>query len=316
MNSIRCKSEPPWSWKFKLTAVKGIWGFSVHCVCARSGPSTVRPSSWWARIKDALQRIADIHCQEIMKSSAMKVAWSAKAFKRIILQPPLNMDSRHSEQSQIGRFNPCPYWDSLVALVSRGLGEGLGSPRREFSLAFIAHCVPVCLPSTLGGSLQQQNCMFVAHNCNTPFMPCTPAIWHGWLSAMSQEGTVVDAEEIDNDGTGFLRVFFGPPSESTSHSGTLDSTATDSEARAGRCRVEPHMESASDIATSRRLHMHGQGNALQSRLAFLCPCRPWLQTHSKRRGKPNTRKPNSFCAIVFRKPSGSTSSGLQPCVLV
>ena len=54
-----------------------------------------------------------------------------------------------------------------------------------------------------------------------------------WMtSAMSQEGTVVDAEEIDNDGTGFLRVFFGPPSESSSHSGTLDSTATDSEARA------------------------------------------------------------------------------------
>ena len=53
------------------------------------------------------------------------------------------------------------------------------------------------------------------------------------LSAVSQEGTVVDAEEIDNAGAGFLRVFFGPPSESSCHSGTLDSTSTDSEARAG-----------------------------------------------------------------------------------
>ena len=53
------------------------------------------------------------------------------------------------------------------------------------------------------------------------------------LSAVFQEGTVVDAEDIDDAGRGFIRVFFGPPSTGTSpYSGTLDSAATDSGAQA------------------------------------------------------------------------------------
>ena len=48
------------------------------------------------------------------------------------------------------------------------------------------------------------------------------------LSAISQEGTVVDAKGSDDASRGFARVFFGPPaSEISAHSSALDTAAAD-----------------------------------------------------------------------------------------